>query len=67
MGAVAESARAQHWMAVGLCARLTCDCPASDELLKQLREKARMLGTGTVGVHKIEAGFTRFGTVAPIG
>jgi len=30
-------------------------------LRKQLFDKARMLGSGTVAVHKLQAGFTRFG------
>jgi hypothetical protein len=33
----------------------------SDHLLKQLFEKARTLGTGTVTVHGLVAGFARFG------
>lgn len=33
----------------------------SDDLLEQLREKAKVLGNGTVVVHKLEAGFARFG------
>ena len=32
----------------------------SDRALRQLNEKARMLGTGKVIVHRPEAGFTRF-------
>lgn len=34
--------------------------PVSDTLLKQLRQKAQMLGSGTVLVHKRYAGFARF-------
>ncbi len=34
----------------------------SDTLLKQLRQKAQMLGSGTVLVHKLYAGFARFGS-----
>jgi len=34
----------------------------SDKVMKQLRQKARMLGTGTVVVHKLCAGLARFGT-----
>jgi hypothetical protein len=33
----------------------------SDDLLEQLREKAKVLGNGTVVVHELEAGFARFG------
>ncbi len=33
----------------------------SDDLLEQLQKKARMLGTGTVVVHELHAGFARFG------
>lgn len=33
----------------------------SDTLLKQLRQKSRMLGSGVVLVHKPHAGFDRFG------
>jgi len=33
----------------------------SDNLLKQLRQKAQMLGNGTVVVHELHAGFGRFG------
>jgi hypothetical protein len=33
----------------------------SDELLKQLHEKARLLGGGTVVVAPLHSGFTRFG------
>jgi quinol monooxygenase YgiN len=33
----------------------------SDELLEQMRQKARMLGNGSVQVHGLHAGFTRFG------
>lgn len=36
--------------------------PLSDTLLEQLRQKAQMLGGGTVLVHKPYAGFARFGT-----
>lgn len=36
--------------------------PLSDTLLEQLRQKAQMLGSGTVLVHKPYAGFARFGT-----
>jgi quinol monooxygenase YgiN len=32
----------------------------SDKLRKQLHHKAQMLGSGTVVVHELEAGFTRF-------
>lgn len=35
----------------------------SDTLLEQLRQKSRMLGSGTVLVHKLYAGFARFGPV----
>lgn len=34
---------------------------ASANLLKQVNEKARMLGGGTVAVHELQGGFTRFG------
>lgn len=33
----------------------------SDKLLRQLHQKGRMLGSGTVVVHELHAGFTRFG------
>jgi quinol monooxygenase YgiN len=33
----------------------------SDNLLEQMRQKAQMLGTGTVVVHELHAGFARFG------
>lgn len=33
----------------------------SAHLLKQLYEKAAMLGGGSVAVHKLQGGFTRFG------
>ncbi len=33
----------------------------SDKVLNRLRQKARMLGSGTVNVHKLYAGFARFG------
>jgi hypothetical protein len=33
----------------------------SDDLMEQLRQKARMLGNGTVVVHELQAGFARFG------
>lgn len=33
----------------------------SDDLIEQLRQKARMLGNGTVLVHGLYAGFARFG------
>lgn len=33
----------------------------SDNLLEQMRKKAQMLGTGTVIVHELHAGFARFG------
>jgi hypothetical protein len=36
----------------------------SENLLKQLREKARMLGNGTVTVHERRAGFARFGPLS---
>jgi hypothetical protein len=32
----------------------------SDRLMKQLSDKARALGNGTVAVHGLEAGFARF-------
>ena len=32
----------------------------SDNLLEQIRKKAKMLGTGTVVVHEFHAGFARF-------
>jgi hypothetical protein len=32
-----------------------------DDLLKQLQDEARMLGSGTVTVHKLHAGFFRLG------
>lgn len=32
----------------------------SAHLLKQLEEKARMLGGGSVAVHRLQGGFTRF-------
>jgi hypothetical protein len=32
----------------------------SDRLRRQLLEKARMLGSGTVAVHRLQAGFARF-------
>jgi quinol monooxygenase YgiN len=32
----------------------------SDNLLKRLRQKAQMLGNGTVVVHELHAGFARF-------
>lgn len=35
----------------------------SDALLEKLRQKAQMLGGGTVVVHKLYSGFTRFGAV----
>lgn len=34
----------------------------SDKVLNQLQQKAKMLGSGTVVVHKLYAGFARFGT-----
>jgi len=34
----------------------------SDKVLNQLRQKAQMLGSGTVLVHNLYAGFARFGT-----
>jgi quinol monooxygenase YgiN len=36
----------------------------SDELVEQMRKKARMLGNGTVAVHKLHAGFAGFGVRA---
>jgi len=33
-----------------------------DALLEQLRKKVRMLGTATVIVHELHAGFARFGS-----
>jgi quinol monooxygenase YgiN len=33
----------------------------SDILLEQMRQKARMLGNGTVRIHGLHAGFARFG------
>jgi len=33
---------------------------SGDELLEQIRRKARMLGNGTVVVHELHAGFARF-------
>lgn len=33
----------------------------SDELVEQMRQKARMLGNGMVRVHELHAGFVRFG------
>jgi hypothetical protein len=33
----------------------------SDKVLNQLRQKAEMLGSGTVVVHTLYAGFVRFG------
>jgi hypothetical protein len=33
----------------------------SDELVDQLREKARMLGNATVSIHPYQAGFSRVG------
>src|SRR5215208_4151747 len=33
----------------------------SDKALRQLREKARLLGSGDVVVHTLHAGFARFG------
>jgi hypothetical protein len=33
----------------------------SDDLLEQMRQKARLLGDGTVSVHNLHAGFARFG------
>lgn len=32
----------------------------SDDLLEQMRKKARMLGNGSVRVHELHAGFARF-------
>jgi hypothetical protein len=32
----------------------------SEELLEQLRRKVQMLGTATVEVHRLQAGFARF-------
>ncbi len=32
----------------------------SEDLLEQIRKKAQMLGNGTVVVHELHAGFTRF-------
>ena len=32
-----------------------------DELVVQMRQKAQLLGTGTVRVHHLDAGFTRLG------
>jgi hypothetical protein len=32
----------------------------SDHLMKQMRQKAQMLGNGTVLVHELHAGFARF-------
>jgi hypothetical protein len=37
----------------------------SDSALRQLRDKARLLGSGTVTVHRPHAGFTRFETARP--
>ncbi len=34
----------------------------SDKVLDQLRQKAQMLGSGTVVVHKLHAGIARLGT-----
>ena len=34
----------------------------SDDLVEQMRQKAQMLGNGTVLVHELHAGFARFGT-----
>ena len=34
----------------------------SDDVVEQLRQKARMLGNGTVQVHGSHTGFARFGT-----
>jgi hypothetical protein len=36
----------------------------TDRVLKQLQQKAMMLGNGTVAVHERHAGFARFGTRA---
>jgi len=33
----------------------------SDDLVEQMRQKAQMLGNGTVLVHELHAGFARFG------
>ena len=33
----------------------------SDDLLEQMRQKAKMLGNATVFVHELHAGFARFG------
>ena len=33
----------------------------SDDLLEQIRQKAQMLGNGTVRVHELHAGFARLG------
>lgn len=33
-----------------------------DDLVERMRQKAQMLGNGTVLVHRLHAGFTRFGT-----
>jgi hypothetical protein len=33
----------------------------SDILVEQMRQKARMLGNGTVRIHGLHAGFARFG------
>ena len=50
---------------VGLIDQLRIDVYGrpTDKSLKQLREKAHMLGSGTVSVHERQAGFVRF--VAP--
>ncbi len=37
----------------------------SHDLLERLRRKGRMLGTDTVVVHELHAGFARFGVVRP--
>jgi len=34
----------------------------SDDLVEQMRQKAQMLGNGTVLVHELHAGFARFGS-----
>ena len=47
---------------VGLVRMLTMDIygTPSDDLLELMRSKAKMLGTGSVGIHELQAGFARW-------
>jgi hypothetical protein len=49
---------------VGLVNLLSIDVygRVGDEVIERLRQKARMLGKGTVHIHDLHAGFARFGS-----